>query len=95
MANKGLKSLAESTPNFSNQGLENAVSDLRIGWVAKSIDLDTARKRKIDRKALSEPNMKIREVLFKISSFNGVLQRPHQARSVDGRQNPVLSLPIH
>ena len=42
MANKGLKSLAESTPNFSNQGLENAVSDLRIGWVAKSIDLDTA-----------------------------------------------------
>ena len=42
MANKGLKSLAESTPNFSNQGLENAVSDLRIGWVAKSIDLYTA-----------------------------------------------------
>ena len=42
MAKKGLKSLAESTPNFSNQALENAVSDLRIGWVAKSIDLDTA-----------------------------------------------------
>ena len=42
MANKGLKSLAESTPNFSNQALENAINNLRIGWVAKSIDLDTA-----------------------------------------------------
>lgn len=42
MAKKGLKSLAESTPNFSNQALENAINNLRIGWVAKSIDLDTA-----------------------------------------------------
>ena len=42
MANKGLKSLAESTPNFSNQALENAVDNLKIGWVAKSIELDTA-----------------------------------------------------
>ena len=40
--NKGLKSLAESTPEFSNQGLENAINDLKIGWVAKSIELDTA-----------------------------------------------------
>ena len=40
--NKGLKSLSESTPNFSNQGLENAINDLKIGWVAKSIQLDTA-----------------------------------------------------
>ena len=40
--NKGLKSIAESTPEFSNQGLENAISDLKIGWVAKSIELDTA-----------------------------------------------------
>ena len=39
---KGLKSLAESTPNFSNQSLENAINNLKIGWVAKSIDLDTA-----------------------------------------------------
>ena len=42
MAKKGLKSLAESTPNFSNQALENAVNNLKIGWVAKSIELDTA-----------------------------------------------------
>ena len=40
--NKGLKSLAESTPNFSNQALENAINNLKIGWVAKSIQLDTA-----------------------------------------------------
>ena len=39
--NKGLKSLAESTPNFSNQALENAINNLKIGWVAKSIQLDT------------------------------------------------------
>jgi len=38
----GLKSLAESTPNFSNQALENAINELKIGWVAKSIDLDTS-----------------------------------------------------
>ena len=42
MANKGLLSLAESDPNFSNQALENAIDQLKIGWVSKSIDLDTA-----------------------------------------------------
>ncbi len=31
----------ESSPNFSNQSLENAITGLRIGWVAKSLDLDT------------------------------------------------------
>ena len=40
--NKGLKSLVESTPNFSNQALENSINALKIGWVAKSIELDTA-----------------------------------------------------
>lgn len=40
--NQGLKSLAESSPNFSNQSVENIINDLKIGWVAKSIDLDTA-----------------------------------------------------
>jgi hypothetical protein len=39
--NKGLKSLAESSPNFSNQGLENAINGLKIGWVIKSVELDT------------------------------------------------------
>lgn len=38
---KGLKSLAESSPDFSNQALENAINELKIGWVAKSIQLDT------------------------------------------------------
>jgi len=39
---KGLKSLVEGTPNFSNQNLENAVNELKIGWVAKTFTLDTA-----------------------------------------------------
>ena len=40
--NKGLLSLVENTPNFSNQALENAVNTLKIGWVIKSSQLDTA-----------------------------------------------------
>lgn len=40
--NKGLKTLAEATPDFSDQALENAINNLKIGWVAKSIELDTA-----------------------------------------------------
>jgi hypothetical protein len=39
--NKGLKSLVESPPNFSNQALQNAINELKIGWVIKSIELDT------------------------------------------------------
>ena len=40
--NKGLSSLANKSPNFSNQGLENAVNELKIGWVIKSFSLDQA-----------------------------------------------------
>jgi len=40
--NKGLRSLVEASPNFSNQALENAVNELKIGWVVKSVELDTA-----------------------------------------------------
>jgi len=40
--NKGLRSLVEATPNFSNQALENAINELKIGWVIKSVELDTA-----------------------------------------------------
>lgn len=40
--NQGLKSLAESTPDFSNQAVQNSINNLRVGWVANSIDLDTA-----------------------------------------------------
>ena len=28
---KGLKTLAEGTPDFSNQNIENAVNELKIG----------------------------------------------------------------
>lgn len=41
---KGLKSLVEGTPDFSNQNIENAVNELKIGWVAKTFTLDTAIK---------------------------------------------------
>ena len=40
--NKGLSSLANKSPNFSNQGLENAINELKIGWVIKSFTLDTS-----------------------------------------------------
>ena len=40
--NKGLLSLVENEPNFSNQALENAVNTLKVGWVIKSSELDTA-----------------------------------------------------
>jgi len=39
--NKGLLSLVENEPNFSNQALENAVNTLKVGWVIKSSSLDT------------------------------------------------------
>ena len=39
--NKGLSSLVNSSPNFSNQGLENAINALKKGWVIKSFELDS------------------------------------------------------
>ena len=39
--NKGLLSLVENTPNFSNQALENSVGTLKLGWVLKSSQLDS------------------------------------------------------
>ena len=39
--NKGLLSLVENQPNFSNQALESAVATLELGWVAKSSTLDS------------------------------------------------------
>jgi len=39
--NKGLLSIVENEPNFSNQALENAVNTLKIGWVQKSFELDS------------------------------------------------------
>ena len=43
--NKGLKSLVESSPNFSNQGLENAVNELKNisgGFITKTFEVDKA-----------------------------------------------------
>ena len=44
--NKGLKSLVENTPDFSNQAVENAINDIKTkvnrGWVTKTFTLDTA-----------------------------------------------------
>jgi len=39
--NKGLKTLVGLSPNFSNQAVENAVNDLKVGWVVKSFELDS------------------------------------------------------
>tara|TARA_X000000950_G_scaffold287515_1_gene400101 strand:- start:1554 stop:2795 length:1242 start_codon:yes stop_codon:yes gene_type:complete len=43
--NKGLLSIVENTPNFSNQALENAVDTLKVGdpssWVIKGSQLDS------------------------------------------------------
>ena len=39
--NKGLLSLVENEPNFSNQALENAVNTLKVGWVQKGFELDS------------------------------------------------------
>ena len=39
---KGLSAILNTSPNFSDQALENAINELKIGWVIKSIDLDTA-----------------------------------------------------
>ena len=47
--NKGLKSLVEATPNFSNQALENAINDIKnidkddgYQWIKSTFDMDTA-----------------------------------------------------
>jgi len=34
--NQGLKTLAESTPDFSNQGVQNQIAPINIGWVLKT-----------------------------------------------------------
>ena len=39
--NKGLLSIVNNTPNFSNQALENAVTTLKVGWVLKGSQLDS------------------------------------------------------
>ncbi len=49
MINKGLKSLVNTSPNFSNQGIENAINDIKsidkddgYSWIYSSIVVDSA-----------------------------------------------------
>jgi hypothetical protein len=39
---KGLSTLIDIDPNFSDQAMENAVNGLKQGWVIKSLELDNA-----------------------------------------------------
>ena len=39
--NKGLSTLVDISPNFSDQTIENAVNSLKLGWVTKSFELDS------------------------------------------------------
>ena len=39
--NKGFLSLVNSSPNFSNQAMENSVNTLKVGWVQKRFELDS------------------------------------------------------
>ena len=34
--NQGLKSFAESSPEFTNQGISNLINVVNTGWVAKN-----------------------------------------------------------
>ena len=47
--NKGFKSLVESSPEFSNQNLENAINEIKnvdkddgYLWIKSAFDMDTA-----------------------------------------------------
>ena len=43
--NKGLTSLVNADPNFSNQGLENAINELKNisgGFITKTFEVDSA-----------------------------------------------------
>ena len=40
--NQGLSSLVNSSPSFSNQGVENSVNDIMLGFALKTQTLDTA-----------------------------------------------------
>ena len=66
--NKGLRSLVEASPNFSNQALENAINELKIGWVIKSVELDTA----IDNNSVLTTSQKndVKDTINNISYLN-------------------------
>ena len=65
---KGLRSLVENTPNFSNQALENAINQFKIGWVLKSFQLDSV----IESNAVLTTSQKtdIKEEINNLSHIN-------------------------
>ena len=90
---KGLKSIAENEPNFSNQALENAITELKLGWVIKSSELDTAIQ---DNNVLTTSQKNdLKDDINNISHLNigrvlGDLIR-HSATIIDGSIIPVQS----
>jgi len=91
--NKGLKTLVGLSPNFSNQALQNAINELKIGWVIKSFELDSV----IDSNAVLTTSQKndLKDTINNISYLNlgrvlGDLIR-HTASIIDGSILPVDS----
>jgi hypothetical protein len=98
--NKGLLSLVENTPNFSNQALENAVDTLKVGWVLKGSQLDSV----IASNSVLTTSQKndLKDTIDNVSHLNlgrtlGDLIR-HSASIIDGSiiplddiENPVSS----
>jgi hypothetical protein len=98
--NKGLLSLVENTPNFSNQSLENAVDTLKVGWVLKGSQLDSV----IASNSVLTTSQKndLKDTIDNVSHLNlgrtlGDLIR-HSASIIDGSiiplddiENPVSS----
>ena len=66
--NKGLRSLVENNPDFSNQALENAINQFKIGWVLKSFQLDSV----IESNAVLTTSQKtdIKEEINNLSHIN-------------------------
>jgi len=89
--NKGLKTLVGLSPNFSNQAVENAVNDLKAGWVVKSFELDSVIASNTVLTTSQKNDLK--DTINNISYLNlgrtlGDLVR-HTASIIDGSILPV------
>jgi hypothetical protein len=89
--NKGKKSLVNSTPNFSNQAVENSINELKIGWVIKGIEVDNA----ITNNSVLTASQKndVKDTINNIAHVNvgrylGDITR-HTASIIDGSILPV------
>jgi hypothetical protein len=93
--NKGLKTLVGLSPNFSNQAVENAVNDLKAGWVVKSFELDSTIASNTVLTTSQKTDLK--DTINNISYLNlgrtlGDLVR-HTASIIDGSILPVDDTP--